>query len=164
MKEETGCPVFNSAVLLVDDVEKSKRFYSVVLGQKIIFDFGRNVVFEGGLAIWKRDYALNLIFEEKKTVFQAGTSNVEFYFETGDLKKLFERLSNEEVEVIHSIREEPWGQNVFRVFDFDRNILEFAEPMESVVIRLSTQGLSLEEIAKKSQMSMDFIRLTLNKQ
>jgi len=49
MKEENGSPVFQSAVLLVKDVEKSKRFYSEVLGQRIVFDFGRNVVFEGGI-------------------------------------------------------------------------------------------------------------------
>ena len=161
MKEQNASPVFHSAVLLVEDVEKSKRFYSVVLGQRIVFDFGRNVVFKGGLAIWDRDYALNLIFKEKRMTFQIGTNSADFYFETRDLEKLFERLSKEEIEVIHSIREEPWGQRVFRVFDFDGNILEFAESMESVVLRLDVQGLGLDEIARKSKMPLDFIRRVL---
>ena len=161
MKEENGSPVFQSAVLLVKDVEKSKRFYSEVLGQRIVFDFGRNVVFEGGLAIWDRGYALDLIFKEKRKAFQVGTISAEFYFETRDLGKLFERLSKEEVEFVHSIREEPWGQRVFRVFDFDGHILEFAESMESVVLRLDGQGFGVDEIAMKSKMPLDFINSTL---
>jgi catechol 2,3-dioxygenase-like lactoylglutathione lyase family enzyme len=162
MKEQNESPIFHSAVLLVRDIEKAKRFYSAVLGQKIVFDFGRNVVFEGGLAIWDRDYALDLIFGEKNKS-QVGASSVEIYFETGALDELFDRLSEEKVEFIHSIREEPWGQRVFRVFDFDRNILEFAESMESVVLRLNGQGLGFDEIAKKSKMPLDFIERVLEK-
>jgi len=165
MKQQNGSPLFHSAVLLVADVEKSKRFYSMVLGQRIVFDFGRNVVFEGGLAIWDRDYALDIIFKEKRKAFHVGTDSAEFYFETRDLEKLFERLSKEEVEFIHSIREEPWGQRVFRVFDFDGHILEFAESMESVVLRLEGLGLDVDEIASKSKMPLDFINsILLNKQ
>lgn len=160
VKEQNVNPVFHSVVLLVEDVERSKRFYSVVLGQRIVFDFGRNVVFEGGLAIWDRDYALDLIFKEKRKG-QVGDSNAEIYFETGALDELFERLLKEKVELIHSIREEPWGQRVFRVFDFDRNILEFAESMVSVVLRLDRQGLKLDAIAKKSKMPLDFIKRIL---
>ena len=33
-------PKFHSVVLLVEDIERSKRFYSVVLGQKVVMDFG----------------------------------------------------------------------------------------------------------------------------
>jgi catechol 2,3-dioxygenase-like lactoylglutathione lyase family enzyme len=161
VKEQKGSAVFHSAIMLVEDVEKSKRFYSIVLGQKIAFDFERNVVFEGGLGIWDRDYALDLIFKEKQKAFQIGINSAEFYFETRDLEKLFKRLLKEEIEVIHSIREEPWGQRVFRVFDFDGNILEFAESMESVVLRLDVQGLGFDEIARKSKMPLDFIRRVL---
>jgi catechol 2,3-dioxygenase-like lactoylglutathione lyase family enzyme len=165
MKEQNVNPVFQSAVLLVEDVERSKRFYSVVLGQRIVFDFGRNVVFEGGLAIWDRDYALDSIFKEEHKAFQVGADSAEFYFETRDLEKLFERLSKEDVEFVHSIREEPWGQRVFRVFDFDGHILEFAESMGSVVLRLNGQGLAADEIARRSKMPLDFIkRVLLNKQ
>ena len=163
MNEQNVNAVFQSAVLLVDDVERSKHFYSVVLGQRIVFDFGRHAVFEGGLAIWDRDYALDLIFKDKRKG-QVGASNVEIYFETGGLDKLFARLSKEKVELIHSIREEPWGQRVFRVFDFDNNILEFAESMESVILRLDMQGLGVDEIARKCKMPLDFITRVLGKE
>lgn len=155
--------VYHSCVLLVNDVEKSKHFYNTILGQKIIMDFGRNVGFEGGLGIWQRDYALNLIFQEKAHDIKVGTNNSEIYFETKNLDDLYKRLAGE-VQVIHSIREQPWRQRAFRIYDPDNHIIEFAESMESVVLRLNFQGLSFEEIAKKSLMSMEFITTTLKKQ
>ena len=163
MKKRNRNPTFRSAVLLVKDVEKSKRFYNVVLGQKIIMDFGRNVGFEGGLAIWDREYALDLIFQKKKQDVKSGANDVEIYFEVEDLDSLYEQLSREEIEIIHSIREQPWGQRVFRAYDLDKYIIEFAESMESVILRLGTQGFGLEEIAMKSEMPMDVIKLVLQK-
>lgn len=157
-------PVYHSCVLLVKDIEKSKHFYNTILGQKIVMDFGRNVGFEGGLAIWESDYALNLIFQEKAKDTVVGANNSEVYFETKNLDNLYEWLVKENVKVIHSIIEHPWGQRAFRVRDPDNHILEFAESMESVVLRLNMQGLSLEEIAKKSMMPTEFIEMTLKKQ
>jgi len=155
---------FHSVVLLVKNIEKSKYFYNVVLGQKIIMDFGRNVGFEGGLAIWESDYALNLIFQDKTRDIKVGANNAEIYFESEDLDDLYTRLLKEKIKIIHPIREQPWGQRVFRLYDPDNHIVEFAESMESVVLRLNRQGLSLEEIAKKSMMPLPFIQMALQKQ
>jgi len=164
MGEKNLNPAFHSVVLLVEDIERSKRFYSVVLGQKVVMDFGRNVGYEGGLAIWERDYALNLIFQGKTEGVKVGGNNAEIYFESGDVDALYKRLTAEGVKVIHSIVEQPWGQRVFRVYDPDNHILEFAESMASVVLRLDKKGLGLEEIAKKSLMPIEFIKMVLQKQ
>jgi len=127
-------------------------------------DFGRNVGYEGGLAIWERDYALNLIFQGKTEGVKVGGNNAEIYFESGDVDALYKRLTAKGVKVIHSIVEQPWGQRVFRVYDPDNHIIEFAESMTSVVLRLDKNGLSIEEIAKKSLMPMEFIKMALQKQ
>ena len=105
--------------------------------------------------------ALDLIFQEKAQEIKVGTSNSEIYFETEDLDDLYKRLA-EEGRVIHSIRTHPWGQRAFRVYDPDDHIIEFAESMESVVLRLHNEGFSLEEIANKSMMPMEFISMALN--
>ncbi len=157
-------PIYRSCVLLVEDVEKSKHFYNVVLGQKIEMDFGENVGFEGGLSIWEKDYALNLVFRDEAKKINVGTNSLEIYFETEDLENLYERLLKQNVTVIHPIAEPPWGQRAFRIRDPDGHIVEFGESMETTVRRLNTQGLSLEEIAKKSMMPMEFIKMALNKQ
>ena len=155
-------PVYHSCVLLVKDIEKSKHFYNKILGQKIVMDFGRNVGFEGGLSIWEKDYALNLIFQEKAKNIIVGANNFEVYFETDNLDNLFSRIMKENVKVIHSIMEHPWGQRAFRIRDVDDHIIEIAESMESVVRRFNMQGLSLEEIAEKSMMPMPFIKMALS--
>jgi len=156
-------PTYHSCVLLVKDIEKSKNFYNNVLGQKIIIDFGRNVGFEGGFSIWQKDYALNLIFNKKTEDIKVGTNNFEVYFETENLDQLFSRLMKEQINSIHGIIEHPWAQRAFRIRDVDNHIIEFAESMETVVKRLNNQGLSLEEISKKSLMPIDFIKMVLKK-
>lgn len=60
--------------------------------------------------------------------------------------------------------EHSWGQRAFRVYDPDDHIIEFAESMENVVLKLYNQDLSVEEIVKKSMMPMEFIILILEKQ
>ena len=161
MKEAN--PVYRSCVLLVKDIEKSKHFYNSILGQKIVMDFGRNVGFVGGLAIWEKDYALNLIFKEKTHDIKVGTNNAEIYFECENLDDLYNKLKGK-IKVIHSIREHPWGQRGFRVYDPDNHIIEFSESMASVVLRLHVGGLNLEEIAEKSMMPIEFIRMTIENQ
>ena len=157
-------PVYHSCVILVQDIEKSKQFYNIILSQKIVNDFGRNVVFEGGFSIWQRDYALNLIFQGKLDKIAVGGNNFEIYFETEDLENLYDQLVNEKVVVIHSVIEHSWGQRGFRVRDPDGYIVEFSESMENVVRRLKMNGLSLEEVAKKSMMPIEFIDMALKKQ
>lgn len=155
-------PVYQSVVLLVEDIEKSKYFYNIILGQKIVMDFGRNVGFEGGLAIWEKKYALDLIFEEKKSNVKFGSNNAEIYFEFDDLISFYEKLKGK-VRIIHPIREHPWGQRAFRVYDPDDHILEFAESMANVVLRLFEDGLSFEEISRKSMMPLEFIQMIIDK-
>lgn len=154
-------PLYHSCVLLVEDIKKSKHFYNAILGQEIAIDFGRNVGFKGGFGIWKKDYALNLIFKEKAKDIAVGANNFELYFETKDIDKLYKGLVKEKIKFIHSIMEHPWGQRAFRIYDPDNHIIEFAESMESVVRRLSVEGLGIEEIHKKSMMSIDFIKMVL---
>jgi catechol 2,3-dioxygenase-like lactoylglutathione lyase family enzyme len=159
--ESQQSPTYQAAVFFVSDVVASKRFYNQVLRQKIVADFGRNVIFEGGLSIWEKNYALRTIFGKKPEKFIAGTNNAEIYFESSNIDELFGRLTKNDVAVIHPVHEHPWGQKAFRIYDPDRHIIEFAEPMSAVVLRLHNNGLSLAEIAEKSMMSQEFIKAVL---
>ena len=85
-------PKYQSSVFFVEDIKKSKHFYSEILGQKIVADFGRNVGFEGGLSIWEKEYALSVIFEDKAKQISVGANNSEIYFECSDIDAFFEKL------------------------------------------------------------------------
>lgn len=154
-------PKFQAAVFFVSNVEKSKYFYNTILGQKITVDFGANVGFEGGLSIWKKNYALKTIFKDKAAQIMVGANNVEIYFESSNLEELLENLVKHEIRVIHPIMEHPWGQRAFRIYDPDKHIIEFGEPMESVVLRLHNEGLDLNAIVGKSLMPLEFIKNVL---
>ena len=154
-------PKFESALFFVKDVEKSKNFYVNVLGQKILMDFGRNVGFEGGFAIWEADYALNTIFEENASKISIGGNNAEIYFEVVDLEGLLQKLKKERIEIIHPIREHPWGQRGFRFYDPDHHIIEVSEPMRNVVARKHQNGRNIEEIEEKSMMPKEFIEMAI---
>jgi len=148
-----------SFVLLVNDVEKSKAFYRDLLKQEILMDIGINVGFAGGLALWQRDYAINVI--HGPGVQPRKGNDVEVYFETPDISEAWETVRSLDIPVIHELREQPWCQRVFRIYDPDQFVVEIAEPMEAVVRRLNKDGLSEEEIVKRSFMPAAMVRRIL---
>ena len=70
---------------------------------------------------------------------------MEIYFEIPNLDEI-QKLKNN-TEIIYSIREHPWGQRAFRIYDPDHHIIEIAESMSSVVIRLHHERKSIDKIA-----------------
>jgi len=46
-----------SIALFVRDINISKNFYINILQQQIDLDFGKNVVFKAGFAIWETHYS-----------------------------------------------------------------------------------------------------------
>jgi hypothetical protein len=66
------------------------------------------------------------------------------------------------VEFIHPTREQPWGQRVMRVYDPDGHVLEIAETMESTVQRFAHQGLSVEDICKRTGMPRAYVEAALS--
>jgi len=156
-------PKYTGAVFFVDNVEKTKTFYTNILGQKIEMDFGRCVGFIGGFAIWDSAYAHNMMGLDKTEERPLGKRNVEIYFEIEDINTLFDRIQNENIDFVHEIKEQPWGQRCFRIYDPDKHIIEFGEPMPIVIQRFSSQGISIEEIVKKTLMPLDIVKKVLGK-
>jgi len=157
----TRSPAFRLAgfVLLVSDMERSKRFYQDLFGQEIAMDVGLNVGFTSGLALWQRNYALTVI--HGKTVEPRKGNDVEVYFETEAIDEVWEMILGRDIPVVHELREQPWCQRVFRVYDPDQFIVEVAEPMDAVVRRLQKVGHSEEEIVQKTMMPAAIVRAIL---
>jgi predicted enzyme related to lactoylglutathione lyase len=154
-------PAFRLAgfVLLVSDIERSKRFYQDLFGQEIAMDVGLNVGFTSGLALWQRDYALTVI--HGKAVESRMGNDVEIYFETEEIDEVWEMIRARDIAIVHEIREQPWCQRVFRVYDPDQFIVEVAEPMDAVVRRLQKAGHSEAEIVQKTMMPAAIVRAIL---
>lgn len=145
---------FHSSVLFVKDIEKSKDFYVKLLKQEIEYDFGKNVILKNGITLW--EISPGHIIDRKLDIKE--TSNrFELYFESDMLNEIAEHLKNEGVEFLHDIYEEPWGQRTIRFFDSDKHLIEVGEPLETFVQNMNYSGLSLEQIAHKSGISIDTV-------
>jgi uncharacterized glyoxalase superfamily protein PhnB len=149
---------FICPLIVVNNMEISRNFYEQVLNQKVQYDFGENVLFEGGFAIHLKSHFSDLTKINRNDIFQK-SNNSELYFEEDDLDSFLQKLKNiGSVEYVHELKEQPWGQRVIRFYDPDMHIVEVGEPMESVVKRLLGEGFSVEETSKRSSMPEEFVR------
>ena len=149
---------FICPLLAVNDIEISKKFYENVLDQKVQYDFGENISFEGGFAIHLKSHFSNLISISEGDIIQK-SNNSELYFEEEDLDSFLQKLSVlDSIQYIHELKEQPWGQRVIRLYDPDMHIIEVGEPMESVVKRLLNERLSVEETSKRTLMPEEFVK------
>ena len=147
---------FQTPLLFVKDVKVSRVFYENILQQKIEYDFGEDVVFVGGFAIHDANHISQLLFDRPNPFIndKLGKENFELYFECDELDHILLKLVDSEVTLIHTIKEQPWGQRVFRFYDPDNHIVEIGEPMSIVIKRLLETGFSEAEVAKRTSMPM----------
>ncbi len=145
---------FHSSVIFVNDIEKSKDFYVRLLSQDIEHDFGKNVILKCGLAIWEiqPDHLIS-----KRLETRSNSNRFELYFETELIDEAYNKLNNEQVEFLHGIHEEPWGQRAIRFFDHDKHLVEVGEPLETFVNNMSEKGLSVKQIVEKSGIPMETV-------
>ncbi len=149
-------------LIVVENVAASRRFYEDCLEQKVLHDFGEDVQFEGGFSIHQRAHFQTLLGDEKRYPITLKSNSGELYFEAENLDMAQERLKLAGVNFIHEIEEQPWGQRVMRLYDLDGHILEIGESMESSILQLHEQDLSMEEIVKKTGMSTEYVEGLLN--
>jgi len=154
MIKENYSMKFHSSVIFVNDIKKSKDFYVRLLNQEIEHDFGKNVILKDGLTIWEiqPDHIIN-----KQLKIKNNSNRFELYFETELIDEAYNRLSNEQVEFLHEIHEEPWGQRTMRFFDHDRHLVEIGEPLEIFVNNMNKKGLSVKQIAEKSGIPIETV-------
>lgn len=60
---------FANPLIVVSDMEKSKLFYSEVLGLDVDLDFGENVTLTGGIVLQTKDSWPSLIHKSKNEIF-----------------------------------------------------------------------------------------------
>lgn len=147
-------------LLVVEDMVRSRRFYEELLGQSVILDFGANITFEGDFSLQTKESWRGFIGDSEDTIIFR-PNNFELYFEEKQFDKFVARLKCYGVDLIHDVREYPWGQNVIRFYDPDKHIIEVGESMVSVMKRFHEQGLSEAEIAERTQHPLHLVQKAL---
>ena len=155
---------YQSAILMVKDINISRRFYETVMKQEVDMDLGLNISFKAGFGLWQADFAIPVISGSQFNPSEPrGYEQLELYFESETIDEVYSALKEAGAEFVHGIIEQPWAQRVFRVYDPDRNVVEVGEPMEFVIKRLLASGMTEEEIAKKTAYPLEAVRKIIMK-
>ena len=116
-----------NVLIVVSDIEKSKKFYKELFGLDVILDNDTNVILTEGLVLQEKTVWQEFI--EKDICFEHNAS--ELYFEETDIenfvKKLEEAYPN--TKYLNKLIEYPWGQKMLRFYDLDGNLIEIRTPM-----------------------------------
>ena len=142
-------------LLTVKDVQKSKKFYENVLEQELLTEYGGWAEFVNGISLAPRS---EYIEYTNKEIAQTGNSpiravdkpnNFQVYFEVENLPYFVDKIKKVDgITILHDVVRAPHGQDTFRFYDFDNHIVEVSENLQDVFDRLTSEGKSLEDIAK----------------
>lgn len=147
-------------LIVVKNIEQSKKFYHDLLEQEVIEDLGANVTLTGGFALQTVDSWQGFI-HKKESEITYGNNDAELYFEENDIDSFITKLNKFEVEYVHPLKEHSWGQRVVRFYDLDKHIIEVGENMAAVVKRFIDNGLTVEETAIRMKVSIDYVKSLL---
>lgn len=116
-----------NVLIVVNDIERSARFYRELFGLQMILNQEGNVILSEGLVlqdakIWKDSIHKDLIPRNHMT---------ELYFEDADLDGFVKKLEQSEfqIEYVNEPMEHSWGQKVVRFYDPDGNLIEVGTPI-----------------------------------
>lgn len=147
-------------LLSVADIHKARRFYEDLFGLEVCQDYGRNVLFSCGLAL-QQDF--DWLIGVPKEQVHGKPDNIEIVFEEHDFDDFLQRLNDyPAIKFLGGVIEHDWGQRVIRFYDLDGHLIEVGEEMKTVVERFVSDGMSLEEVSKRMDVSIDGLLKLLN--
>ena len=116
-----------NVLIVVDDIEKSKKYYHDLFGLDVVLDNDGNVIITEGLVL--QDRAIWEGFLERGIEGKNNAS--ELYFEEADIEGFVDKLERlyPETEYVNKLMEHSWGQKVVRFYDPDGNLIEVGTPM-----------------------------------
>lgn len=112
--------LLKNILFIVEDIERSRRFYEEVLGLSVAADLGKKIMFAGGLVLEERTYWENALH----ILVGFGGRDAELYFEDTDVCGLKKRLEESGVEVEFLTGEDEREGEVVRFYDPDRHVIE----------------------------------------
>ena len=140
----------------VKDIHAARAFYEGLFGLTVEDDFGINIAFDCGLSLQQDfDWLTGIPKDEMKEK----ENNCELFFEEKDFDSFVTRLKDRrDITLLHDVMEHPWGQRAIRFYDLDSHLIEVGEPIKSVVERFQASGMSIQDIAKKMDVTVDGVQ------
>lgn len=114
-------------LVVVKDIEKSKKFYHDLFGLNMVLDNDGILILTEGLVlqdekIWKKFLKKDIIPEN---------NSCELYFEEHDIEAFIEKLEKlyPSIKYVNKLTTHSWGQKVIRFYDLDGNLIEVGTPI-----------------------------------
>ncbi len=118
-----------NVLIVVEDMERSRKFYHDLFGLDMVLDNDGNMILTEGLVlqdrkIWEKFLGKDIIPE---------SNACELYFEERDIETFVEKLEKlyPTVKYVNRLMTHSWGQKVIRFYDPDGNLIEVGTPMET---------------------------------
>ena len=116
-----------NVLIVVKDIEKSKKFYHDLFGIDLVLDNGGNMILTEGLVlqdekIWKSFLGRDILPQNNAC---------ELYFEEQDIEAFIEKLEQlyPSIQYVNRLMTHSWGQKVIRFYDLDGNLIEVGTPV-----------------------------------
>lgn len=115
-----------NTLIVVKDIEKSRRFYNDLFGIDLVLDNDGNMILTEGLVL--QDEKIWKSFLDRDIVPKS--NSCELYFEEQDIESFVEKLEAlyPSIEYVNRLMTHSWGQRVIRFYDLDGNLIEVGTP------------------------------------
>ena len=114
-------------LIVVKDIEKSRKFYHDLFGIDLVLDNDGNMILTEGLVL--QDEKIWKSFLDRDIIPKS--NSCELYFEEQNIEAFVEKLERlyPAIEYANRLMTHSWGQRVIRFYDLDGNLIEVGTPM-----------------------------------
>ena len=116
-----------NVLIVVKDIEQSKKYYHDLFGLDVILDTDGNIILTEGLVlqdinIWKEALNGDVILRNNAS---------ELYFEETNIENFVDNLKQKypNIKFVNELTTFNWGQKMVRFYDLDGNLIEVRTPM-----------------------------------
>lgn len=116
-----------NVLIVVKDIETSKKYYHDLFGLSVVLDNDGNMILTEGLVLQEEKYWTKFI--EKDIIPK--NNHCELYFEERNIEDFAEKLEilYPDTEYVNRLMTHSWGQQVIRFYDLDGNLIEVGTPV-----------------------------------
>ena len=102
-------------LIVVKDIEKSRKFYQDLFGIDLVFDNDGNMILTEGLVL--QDEKIWKSFLDRDVIPRS--NSCELYFEEQDIESFVKKLERlyPSIEYVNRLMTHSWGQRVIRFYD-----------------------------------------------
>ena len=118
---------FKNILIVVSDIDRSKRFYHDLFGLDMVLDNDGNMILTEGLVLQEEKVWKDFLGKE----ITPESNSCELYFEEHDIEAFAQQLEAlyPSIKYVNRLMTHSWGQKVIRFYDLDGNLIEVGTPM-----------------------------------